>query len=495
MSRIVILVLSLLAASASAATISVGPGDNWTKMQSAQPGDIIEIAPGTYQFRVDFQTAGTAAQPIIIRAQSASNPPVWDLGSTPVSSAPGSSTAGDKGRGCWQFRAGHYVVDGIIFKNCKDSSSAGIRVVNVPDVTIRNCLFKDNTNGVTGAGDPLTIEFSEFDGNGQKFSSSDDPAHQLYVYGGALVVRFSHFHDSPEGQDFHVRARDATLEYNWITRPGSYLGDLMTCEYLCGGSGKLPITQRMLLRGNVLVQGTPANTSQLLVMMQDNVTPDSVDSTGSVVQMDLTLVYNTVVGSKSPNSAAVHERNDTVATAAHLSDNVILDFKTVELVESPALGNSTLDGQANWVTTGTDVSTLAGSHFGTDPMISASYVPLAGSPIINSAANISSLSPTFEYYRDETVHLMGRVRSSANDPGAFESTTSSTPFGGIDGGSDDGGVTGGGGGGTTVPPISGGGGSTPAPGCGCVLSGTTLPALWGPAALAGVFLVFARRKR
>jgi hypothetical protein len=219
--------LLLFCAVASAKTISVGPGDDFTKMEAAVAGDVVEIAPGTYGFRVNWTNAGTASLPITVRARDPGNRPVWDFTNLTVSTAPGSDTAGDRGRGCWQFRAPYYKVDGIVFKNCRDASSAGIRVVNVAGIELRNMLFVGNTNGLTGAGDGLTVEFSEFDGNGLPQSP---PAHQMYIYGGTFTMRYSYVHDSPAGQSFHLRARDALLEYNWLTRPGSYMGDLMSCR-------------------------------------------------------------------------------------------------------------------------------------------------------------------------------------------------------------------------------------------------------------------------
>ncbi len=52
-------------------------------MRGAQPGDIIEIAPGTYDYtvyqgaqKIDTSAAGTETQPITVRAQDPENPPV-----------------------------------------------------------------------------------------------------------------------------------------------------------------------------------------------------------------------------------------------------------------------------------------------------------------------------------------------------------------------------------------------------------------------------------
>src|SRR5437879_5851986 len=72
------IVLGILCAPAfaGAATIMVGPNDNYTKIEMAQPGDEVVIAPGTYKFRVFLQQKGTPQKPVIIRAQDPNNKPV-----------------------------------------------------------------------------------------------------------------------------------------------------------------------------------------------------------------------------------------------------------------------------------------------------------------------------------------------------------------------------------------------------------------------------------
>src|SRR3954451_16914471 len=118
---------------ARAAVINVSPGDSYTKIQAAQPGDEVVIAPGTYTFRVYLSGPASPTNPIIIRAQDPANPPIWDFGSTLVENAPGSYTAGDRGRGGWQFSgASNYRISGIHFQNCRNGGNncAGIRYYN-----------------------------------------------------------------------------------------------------------------------------------------------------------------------------------------------------------------------------------------------------------------------------------------------------------------------------------------------------------------------------
>jgi hypothetical protein len=409
--------LLFIASLAYAKTINIAATDDYTKMEAAVAGDEVVIAPGTYKFRVDWESSGTQAMPIVVRALDPNNRPVWDLNGTPVGMAPGSYTAGDKGRGCWQFHGGYYRVDGIVFRNCVDHGTAGIRVINAPSVEVRHTLFQNNTNGMTGAGDGTVIENCEFDSNG-KALAGDQPAHQIYIFGGTLVVRGSYFHDSPLGQNFHVRARDATLEYNFFTRPGSYMGDLMTCEYLCGGTAGGTITQKMLLRGNVIEQSMPANHSQLIALFNDE-PGGNADGTGQVDHMDITVVYNTIIGQPGVINSVVHHLNDSgISTAAHLSNNVVTNFKSLNEIAAPAMPY-TVDGDNNWVTTGSDTTMLSGTISGADPMLSTTYIPLAGSPVIGAAKSLGAQNPVSQYLATANV----QTRASANDVGAYESGT------------------------------------------------------------------------
>src|SRR3569623_6936 len=139
---------------ARAATIVVAPGDSYTKLEGAGAGDEVVIAPGTYKFRVYLTKQGTAAQPIVIRAQDPAHPPVWDLGDTLVEDAPGSYTAGDRGRGCWQLSGAAYVHgSGLVITGCHTpcGTSAGAGYYNGARGTVLGfMLFYYKYKGFTG---------------------------------------------------------------------------------------------------------------------------------------------------------------------------------------------------------------------------------------------------------------------------------------------------------------------------------------------------------
>jgi len=410
---------------AHGAIIQVTPKDNYRKIESANPGDIVEIAPGTYKFRVMLVKKGTAANPIIIRAKDPKNRPVWDLKGKRVSQWPGSYTGGDRGRGCWQIRGSHYVISGIVFRNCQDSSSAGIRAINSGPLTVRDCLFANNTNGLTGSSEKFVVEFCEFAKNG-KVGVGGAPTHNIYIYGGVFELRYSYLHDPLEGQNFHVRARDSIIEYNWMTRPGSYPGDIMSCGSQCGAA--TGIVQKMLLRGNVIIQGSPRNQSQLIALYNDS------GGSGKHARMELKLISNTIIGTaRKPGQShnLVNMRNDGVATHIEVTNNIIYQVGNIAAVRSPGKSNWSIKGTNNYVTQGTKLQGLlksitSGVAF-QNP--GAKDYRLKANSSCRKAAVSHAMAPNKEYYLNETTKLQYRQRLAAKDLGAFEYGTSTPPIG------------------------------------------------------------------
>ncbi len=408
----------MLAALFAAATITVTTADDYKKIEAAQPGDEVVVAPGTYKFLVFLQQKATAQQPILIHAQDPKNPPVWDLGGIPLDGAPGSYTAGDRGRGCWQLSgATNITIESIVFQNCSNASqnAAGIRYYNGSSVTIRDCLFKTNDNGLTGGTQDSTavVEFSEFDANGNAAASS--PTHNIYIYGGTFTMRYSYLHDPVQAQNFHVRAQQALIESNWIARGASYEGDLMTNDDYTGAG---PYVQNMIFRGNVIVEGAPANHGQIIAVYNDTGVAN--------LTMNVEVINNTVIAA-APQGALVHLSNaDHTKMSAVVSNNVLTVSTTAFKIEDTA--NGTVSGQNNWFMTGTAVAPLTGSIFGSDPMFASAYRPSLGSSLIGAAASVQN-TPITEYYLDDKTTRMYRVRNSVKDIGAFESTTTGPGIG------------------------------------------------------------------
>jgi hypothetical protein len=412
-----------------AGIINVTTNDNYTKIEAANPGDEVVIAPGTYAFRVHLTKQAGVTNPIIIRALDPANPPVWDFGNTLVENAPGSYTAGDRGRGGWQFSgAKNYRVSGIEFRHCRTASanSAGIRYYNTTtNLYVKDCVFELNDNGLTGGtqNSQATVEFCEFNANGNTQASA--PTHNIYVYGGDLTLRYCYVHDPVQSQNFHIRCRNSTLEYNWFARGASYEGDLMTDDDF---SGPGPFSQTMTLRGNVIVQkANPNNNSQIIAIYND----------GGLANLTLNVraLYNSFVGNGG-NAAFVHLSNaDATRMNAEISDNIISGTAHPFLVEDT--GTGTVAGVNNWLKTNAAVGPLLGSVKSASPgfrnAAAQDYTLTASSVCIGAAASAMVFGlPGREYYLHETTNRQWRIRAAARDIGAFESMSTTTPVGPYD---------------------------------------------------------------
>jgi hypothetical protein len=483
---------------ARAATINVTTSDDYTKIEAAQPGDEVVIAPGTYKFLVYLTQQATAGSPIVIRAQDPQNPPVWDLSGTPLDGAPGSYGASDRGRACWQlYGASNITIESIVFTHCSNNvgNAAGIRYYGgSTGIVIRDCVFRANDNGLTGGTEDseATVEFSEFDGNGN--TSAGAATHNLYIYGGTFTLRYSFVHDPTDAENFHIRASKSLIESNWFEHAADYEGDLMTDDDF---SGSGPFSQSMIFRGNVMLESAPSNHSQIVALYNDNGV--------SNLTLSVEVLNNTVIAS-APQAALVHLSNaDGTKMSAVISNNVLETSTTAFLIEDT--GNGSVSGTNNWLQNGTSPGPLTGSVFGTDPSFYTSprFRPASGSALIGAAASVQN-APVTEYYLDDQTTRMYRVRSSVLDIGAFESTTTGPgigPYdtqppldGGVtfpDAGGGDAGPTGDGGGGDGGPGADGGTGGGGSGGCGCDAVGASSTA-WGLGLSALAVLAACRRR-
>ncbi|HEV2393569.1 MAG TPA: hypothetical protein VG146_14550 [Verrucomicrobiae bacterium] len=416
---------------ARGAVINVQPGDNYSKIEAAHPGDQVLIAPGSYAFRVYLTQQATPTNPIVIQAQDPANPPVWDFGTTLVENAPGSYTAGDRGRGGWQFSgAKNYSISGIVFRNCRTASfnSAGIRYYyGSTNIYVKDCVFTQNDNGITGGSQDsaLTVEFCEIYANGNTNASASSPTHNLYIYGGTFTMRYCYVHDSVQAENFHIRSRNVTLEYNWFARAKNYEGDLMTDDDFTGAG---PYSQAMTLRGNVILQAAaPSNHGQVIALYNDN---------SSVTNLTLSLraAYNTFIGNGG-NAAFVHLSNaDKTRMNVEESDNILFGTTQPYLIENA--GFASLSGQNNWLQTNAAPGMLSGSIQSAAPgfrnAATKDYTLSTRSACIGAASPSVYGLPGKEYFRNEITNRFWRIRSAARDLGSFESTSTSSPIGPYD---------------------------------------------------------------
>lgn len=248
---------------AGAAILKVGP-QRVLLMPSqaasiAQDGDIIEIDAGDYL----RDAAVWRANKLVIRG----------VGGKARLLSDGVTV---EGKAIWVIKGANVTVENIEFADARviSRNGAGIRMEGA-DLTIRNCLFRDNENGIlTGANifSTLTVENCTFDQNGY----GDGFSHNIYVGAlGQFVLRNSVIRRARIGHQVKSRAADNIIENNRIEDGpdgrSSYLIDL-------------PAGGRALIVRNWLHQGPRAENGTMFaygaegsahavneVVMQNNV--------------------------------------------------------------------------------------------------------------------------------------------------------------------------------------------------------------------------------
>ena len=153
-----LLALVLIAGTAAATEIEIGPEDDYRAvLQGLVAGDTLTMRGGTYALSSYFELAlnGTAQQPIVIRAKSGEQPVLHYI---------------DDGQNIVNVVDSNFLAfDGIEFSG----GSRGIRLINSSDITIRNCHVHDTAANAISANDGgnvyarLTFVHNEIDHAGE----------------------------------------------------------------------------------------------------------------------------------------------------------------------------------------------------------------------------------------------------------------------------------------------------------------------------------------
>src|SRR5688572_25711466 len=236
--------LLLCASMATAgAVLKVGPQHELQTPSAAakvaRDGDTIEIEPGLY--------AGDAA--------------VWTQNRLTIRGRGGrahlrADGAHAEDKGIWVIKGAETTIDNIEFSGAKVAhlNGAGIRLEG-PGLTVRNCFFHDNQNGIlTGQHleSDVVIEQSEFAHNG----FGDGQSHNLYIGTvRSFTLKSSYVHHAIVGHNVKSRAIKNFITYNRIMDEkdgrSSYAIDL-------------PDGGLSFVMGNLIQQG-PANDNRTVV--------------------------------------------------------------------------------------------------------------------------------------------------------------------------------------------------------------------------------------
>lgn len=196
---------ALLAQSAGAEVLRVGPGQEFVRIadaaKAAKDGDIVEILSGEYRGDVALWTQ----KRLLIRG----------IGERPVLIADGRIA---EGKAIWVIRDGDFLIDNIEFRGARaaDYNGAGIRFER-GRLEVRNSVFTDNQAGILTANfanSELFVRDSLF---AQAPEQEESLPHLLYV---GRIARFevsgSRFHQGYRGHLLKSRARYNDIRYNLL---------------------------------------------------------------------------------------------------------------------------------------------------------------------------------------------------------------------------------------------------------------------------------------
>jgi len=480
-SRVLLLLVALGARSSRATTYPVGPTRAWKSPcalaagVSLQPGDVVEVDPGTYTDACQLKASGTEASPIVLRGVPGPRP-VFDAAGLDLS---GSGTVP---RAIFQFTGGsHWLVQHLELKNAANASSngaafrltAGSIDVVIEDVSVHDCQDGFMSDGAA----TLTVRSSEVFHNG----AGDGYSHNFYVQGQSIVLVGNHIHDSVGGQNVKVRSHDALIAYNLIENAGNYEIDLIQGPLTDAANANATLI------GNVVIRpASSGNNSQVILWGSDD--PAASGRNGSLYAID-----NTFILSHSSNRL-FHAVQPAAGSQIHLVNSIVHATVSGTGLAADSTTGAILVGTNDWISSQvTTAGTLTGTLTGSNPgFVGASDLHLApGSPAIGAgvtgaiyvdgAGAVQSGVPDQELLAP--LGTRPRAASAALDLGAF-GFTSSSDGGTTDAGPRDGGADAGGG---SAPP---GDGSPQDVTGSCSTTASGIPALW----LAVVVALAVRRR-
>ncbi|MFN3791246.1 hypothetical protein [Massilia sp.] len=386
-----------IAASASAATLSVGPGKTYARpcqaIAVAKTGDIIEITGNT---TYSGDVCGIYASNLTIRG---------------VNGRPKIDAAGKNamGKGIWVVAGNNVVVENVEMFGAKvpDQNGAALRLEGT-NFTLRSSFLHSNENGILTNANPnshIVIEKSEFGYNGYGTGYT----HNLYIGNVAsLTFRYNYSHDARVGHNLKSRARVNTIVYNRFSslnagQTGSTPAGKPSYEI------DLPNAGTSYIIGNVIQQPSVHSNPNLIGYGLEG---------ASNPGHDLYIVNNTFLNDDS-------SRGNFVAVGSGVTKKILLQNNIFA-------GTGTLTTQSGAIEKTNYRAAAPGfvnrAAYDLRPTANALVID-AGSAPGTSAAGVS-LVPTAQYKHSamsETRAVSGRLDIGAYEAAAATTTETSNP--------------------------------------------------------------------
>lgn len=362
-------------------TYSVGAGHEYTspcKLAAAvqlQPGDVIEVDPGTYTDACRLTASGTEQQPITIRGVGGARP-VFDATGLDLSGS------GSVPRAIFQFtNASYWVLEHLELTHAANGSNngAGFRVTaGGHDLTVRDCSIHDNQDGAMSDGpSTITIEATDIFHNG----ANDGQSHNLYLQGDVVRLVGNHIHDSVGGQNVKLRTRYVEIIANVIENAGNYEIDLIQ------GPNTAMANANAILIGNLIIRATSSdNNTQTILFGTDNPSDTTPSRNGALYALGNTFVLR---NSRNQLFHVLTSPSPPAATHVYVYNNIVHATVAGAQLTSDTATQGFMTGSNNFITTGIGgvPAALTDTLGGTDPGFAGTddYHLSASSPAIDAS--------------------------------------------------------------------------------------------------------------
>ncbi|MHC4712937.1 MAG: right-handed parallel beta-helix repeat-containing protein [Planctomycetota bacterium] len=337
----------------------------------AEPGDVVEIQPGTYVMdrkKISIQRSGTPESPIVIRG-------VIKDGKRPVFDGCDYNIQ----RGIFHFEPETHdvVMEDLELRNARGKgrqgadqpSNAAACYILGTNITMRNCYCHHNENGLfsTHESDYVLIENCEIAFNGRELGIGDRfRTHGFYFNSKHQTVKNCYIHDQTDSENFKSRGDNTIFAFNWVEEEVAYSLGL-------DSNSKL----NTLWLGNVVIKRTYPGINQGRLLGVG-------DGTGVATGM-LVALNNTFLTVFPRDFYLFTFRSST--TDVIFINNVFAGPGKVFMEKG---GQGAVTGSNNWIQQGiADVpDTLVGTISGEDPgfvdLEARDLRPRDGSPLVDA---------------------------------------------------------------------------------------------------------------
>ncbi|MEE9422027.1 MAG: right-handed parallel beta-helix repeat-containing protein [Gammaproteobacteria bacterium] len=289
-----------------------------TAVTTAENGDVVYIASGTYTPAVTDYYKDIKVYKDLRFIGDVNARPVF-IGPTEWIDSNGISHSAGVYKGIFSIANNTVVFENMIFKGAgnTDRNGAGIRASVGGNLTVKNCLFENNHNGVLvdHGHKNVSIYDSTFIANGE----GDGYSHGVYLHSERILVENSNFRDTKVGNQIKTLGEFSTIIRNNIIDDG--VGNPSRAVDMTGGGD-------ILIEGNTITRTANADNSRIFYYSAGRTDREAGDSL---------IIRNNTIYNSHPNAMLSVNATDKPIT---LENNTLTNTNGGVIALSEGLTNT-----------------------------------------------------------------------------------------------------------------------------------------------------------